>query len=179
MNTRLLAGEPVDLIVLDNLPAQQYAQQGLLANMADTVDTSDFQGSFAEQLKTGDSLYYVPLGWFVPAMRVRTDAIKKIPASFEAWIDFIEKTAPYDEDYFIAAQEAMNIDEGEEIKQYNIPLDKMSFSLDDLQPIYDMLWAANEPALIENNKINEKNMKSFLKMMKLLADKNGLNTEEY
>lgn len=172
INTQILSGADADILVLDSLPAKQYAKQGVLADLSDKIDTSDFWANFAEQLKIDDKLFYAPVGFTLPIIQVRKEFFTKYPETFDEWISYIETTATYSEEEMLKAQIADETEEYRRISEYQYPKEKQPFfPVRGFQDIYDLMWAGNEPALIENFKINEVNMEKYLKALKLLADK--------
>lgn len=179
INTQILSGADADILVLDSLPAKQYAKQGILADLSDKIDTSDFWANFAEQLKIDDKLFYAPVGFTLPIIQVRKEFFTKYPETFDEWISYIETTATYSEEEMLKAQIVDETEEYKEISGYKYPKEKQPFfPVRGFQDIYDLMWAGNEPALIENSKINEENMQKYLKALKLLADKADVFRED-
>ncbi len=72
LNTRLLAGEGPDLMMLDYLPVETYIQKGLLEDLTDiikeVVEKDTFNNKVLETFKQGDCYYAVPMFYRTPLL---------------------------------------------------------------------------------------------------------------
>lgn len=62
LNTRLLAGEAPDLLILDGLSADSMIRQGLLTDLTDLADWSAVRDNVLASYTSGNGLYAVPAG---------------------------------------------------------------------------------------------------------------------
>ena len=68
LNTELLAGEGPDLLILDGVDYQNYAEKGLLADLSDTVPVSDLQENLANPFVEDGKVYVMPARFSVPVL---------------------------------------------------------------------------------------------------------------
>lgn len=168
INTRLLTGNAPDVLILDGLPAERYADQGILLNLDGKVDTSGAYPNLIEQVKVKNSLYYIPLGAGIPVVNGEQDDLDAID-TFDKFKSEIEKSAVYNTwDIYPDKEE-----DPEEYKEPEIKQKGYLFIAYNFQNIYDFFWRANESAIIENNKINEDNLRKFLEICKVSAEKSA------
>lgn len=91
LNTRLLAGEGPDLLLLDGLPMNSYIEKDILADLSETAEEMEKNGSyFSDILKsyqTEKGLYAMPVRFRIPVIIGEKDNIegaKDIDALAEA-----------------------------------------------------------------------------------------------
>lgn len=68
LNTELLAGEGPDLLILDGVDYQNYADKGLLADLSDTLPVSDLQANLANPFVEDGKVYVMPARFSVPVL---------------------------------------------------------------------------------------------------------------
>ncbi|WP_099204345.1 extracellular solute-binding protein [Scatolibacter rhodanostii] len=184
LNTRLLTGEAPDILLLDGTPISKYAKEGLLLNLDGKVDTSDMYGTFGEQMKTEKGLFYVPTTFSFYTLVTDDQEIIKAD-TYEKWMTLLQNSAAFSMEDFYANPDAyldpsktQATSETEEKmwqESYNLLPEKQPvLALYDFQSAYDTLWSVNELAIIEDSKINEENLKTFMAEVKLLAEKNKI-----
>ncbi len=72
LNTRLLAGETPDILILDDMDMEQYAQKGILKAMDDFLSPYEEEGVLYQNIIEGmrmtenDSIYGVPMTVYLP-----------------------------------------------------------------------------------------------------------------
>ncbi|QHW29554.1 carbohydrate ABC transporter substrate-binding protein [Paenibacillus rhizovicinus] len=101
-NAAMLAGKGPDLLQLDLLPADNYVKHKLLADMSPMMSgdsgfhKDDYFDNILDNVRTGQSLYEMPLTFFLMGFAGDADAIAKSGAKFDdlnwSWSDFT-KTA--------------------------------------------------------------------------------------
>jgi len=68
LNTKILAGDGPDILVLDGLPAQSYVKKGILADLSPVL--SDVSGELQENIvsnyRQGNQIYMLPLRYMIP-----------------------------------------------------------------------------------------------------------------
>lgn len=169
LNTRLLTGNAPDVLILDGLPAEKYAEQGILMNLDGEVDTSGVYSNLIEQVKVKEGLYFIPLGIKFPVAWGEQENLDNIK-TYDSFISEISKSPVYNSwDYY------SQFEKNEEFVPKALSNDeKYIFTTYGFQNIYNFFWTVNEPAIIENNKLNEENLKKFLELCKVSAEKNSL-----
>ncbi len=72
LNTRLLAGEGPDILILDGMPMDSYVEKGILADISGLLDEimggSEYFENIVRAYKTDNGTFAVPLRFFVPAL---------------------------------------------------------------------------------------------------------------
>lgn len=72
LNTKIMAGEGPDVLILDNMPLDSYIEKGLLMDMAPLIDSlsgdEELFGNIVEAMKTDGKLYAMPCGIQVPVL---------------------------------------------------------------------------------------------------------------
>ncbi len=82
LNTRLLAGEGPDVLLLDNMPMDSYVEKGILADLSETVDalekTDAYFSNILRAYQEEESIYALPIRYFVPVMAGETGNVENI-----------------------------------------------------------------------------------------------------
>lgn len=72
LNTKIMAGEGPDVLILDDLPLNSYIEKGLLLDMSALIGGMNGEealfGNLVEAMKTGDKLYAMPCEIHIPAI---------------------------------------------------------------------------------------------------------------
>ena len=72
LNTKIMAGEGPDVLILDNMPLDSYIEKGLLLDISPLIDSlsgdEELFGNIVEAMKTGDKLYAMPCEIQVPVI---------------------------------------------------------------------------------------------------------------
>lgn len=72
LNTKIMAGEGPDVLILDDMPLDSYIEKGLLLDMSALISGMDGEEALFENLvevmKTGDKLYAMPCEIHIPAI---------------------------------------------------------------------------------------------------------------
>lgn len=79
LNTRLLAGEGPDLILMDELPLTSYIEKGVLLDLGDVANDLEGEGAYFSNVlrtyETDDGLFAVPIRFQIPALLGASDLI--------------------------------------------------------------------------------------------------------
>ncbi len=82
LNTELIAGSDYDILVLDGLPAETFAQKGILADMSDLVspmvEDGTLFGNIMENYAESNKIYRVPARLFINLLFSRTNDTKQL-----------------------------------------------------------------------------------------------------
>lgn len=72
LNTKIMAGEGPDVLVLDDMPLDSYIEKGLLLDMNSILSNlsgdAELFGNIVEAMKTGDSIYAMPCEIQIPVI---------------------------------------------------------------------------------------------------------------
>lgn len=72
LNTKLLAGEGPDLLLLDQMPVDSYVEKGMLADLDETISGLENSGNFFSNIlrayEREDGLYAVPFRFQIPVL---------------------------------------------------------------------------------------------------------------
>ncbi|OXM15742.1 ABC transporter substrate-binding protein [Paenibacillus herberti] len=88
-NTELLAGKGADVIFMDPLPLGKYVNNKVLANMSvmmeqdPTFQKDEYFDNILDNVKVGDGIYSIPLGFGLSTLLGDEEAIGKAGVSFD------------------------------------------------------------------------------------------------
>lgn len=102
LNTKIIAGEGPDVLLLDDMPLDSYIEKGMLQDMRPVIDglsgDEELFGNIVDAMKSGDSVYAMPLEVSIPAAAAdnkyisRMKDLKSIADTIEQLrIDYPEK----------------------------------------------------------------------------------------
>ncbi|MBD5457443.1 MAG: carbohydrate ABC transporter substrate-binding protein [Lachnospiraceae bacterium] len=70
LNTKIMAGEGPDVLILDDMPLDSYIEKGLLLDMSTLIGSMNGDnalfGNIVDAMKTGDKLYAMPCEIWIP-----------------------------------------------------------------------------------------------------------------
>lgn len=94
LNTRLLAGEGPDLMLLDGLPMESYIEKGILAELGGLMDGLKEKGNYftniLESYQGDEGLYAVPIRFLVPLLVGDAAAVEQA-ADLQSFADAVER----------------------------------------------------------------------------------------
>lgn len=72
LNTKIMAGEGPDVLILDDMPLDSYIEKGLLWDMSTLIEGMSGEdvlfGNLVDAMKTGDKLYAMPCEIYIPTI---------------------------------------------------------------------------------------------------------------
>lgn len=68
LNTQLLAGEGPDLLILDGVQYENYAEKGMLADLSDVLPLADLQNNLTDPFVVDGKVYVMPARFNVPVV---------------------------------------------------------------------------------------------------------------
>jgi len=148
LNTDLLAGSGPDLLILDGMPLQSYAQQGMLVDLQDLVTMEQLLGA-AAALATEDGLYAISTRVKMPMLYGPQTLLDQI-SSLDSLLQLVQQNAGRG--------------------QVGLPL----FRFKDLHSLFDLLYRTSAPALLAGGVLDREQLTAFLQAAKTIADKYGL-----
>ncbi len=148
LNTRLLADECPDVLVLDGLPAQSYISSGLLSSLEGLIDESVYYGNVIECYKGATGTFAYPIFFRIPALLSTVDNE-----------DTIEKIT--------TLQDLAALCENQEAMYFN--------NYDDL---FNTLYGAYSATMFPNDSsVVESDVRAFLEHTAQIADSLGLSMQ--
>lgn len=162
LNTRILAGEGPDVLVLDGTPLESYAEKGMLLDLSNVLDTSGMFSQIIDPFKGENGLFYLPTRFKVPTLLGATD-IKTL----DDVVSVIENgVAPSLADYDTADPFASIPEE-----------ERPAFAFEDLREVFNLIWSTSAPAVVTDEGLDVEAYTQFLQVMKSISDKYGLGQE--
>lgn len=137
LNTELLNGQGPDVLILDGLPAESLAKNGMLADLSGLVDPDSFEPVFVEPFRTEGKLCMVPAQFALPllagsgALLDQAQDLEQLAALMAAG------PAPW--------QVGPN---GEGLFEKHPAEQRPVLYFDTLRNAFDLMWAASAPAVL-------------------------------
>lgn len=158
LNTKVMAGEGPDVLILDNMPLDSYIEKGLLLDLTSFIGSlggeEELFGNIVDAMKTGDKLYAMPCEIQIPAMLGEEKYIS-LAKDLEGIADMVEA-----------------------LRKDNPGVDVLGFGLE--KGILRFFSMSSVPAwTTENGDIDKAAITDFLKQTKRIYDAqyDGLSTE--
>ena len=166
LNTRLLSGNGPDILILDGTPAESYAARGMLLDINSLIDTSDIFDNLLEPFVTDGKLYFLPTQMFIPALIGNEEALSKINT-----IDDLVEIVVSGNDLPISSGDFGSF-------RLDLPPDERpALNFTDINELHDVMWAANAPAIISDNRLNTDALRQHMEALKAISDKYGLGAD--
>ena len=97
LNTRLLADEGPDIILLDGMPIDSYMEKGMLADISEVLEEvqkdADYFTNLFSGYQKGDAVYAVPLRFQIPVLTGMAEEISGL-SDLKSLADRIEQIQP-------------------------------------------------------------------------------------
>lgn len=162
LNTELLAGKGPDVLILDGVPAESFAKNGLLADLTPYVDLASLYEPFRAPFTTEKGVFYLPALFHLNVLAGRAadmTAIETLPDLAQAVAD---SPAMWDrtdtENYLKAVAEAQ----------------RPTAFFESFDVLFDLLWSAGAPAILTKDGVDEAALESFLDACKIISDQQNL-----
>lgn len=137
LNTELLNGQGPDVLILDGLPAESLAKNGMLADLSGLVDPAAFEPMFVEPFRTGEKLCMVPAQFALPILA--GDAALLDQARDLEQLAALMAAGP------VPWQPGPN---GEGAFEKRLPEERPVLYFDTLRGAFEIMWAASAPAVL-------------------------------
>lgn len=137
LNTELLNGQGPDVLILDGLPAESLAKNGMLADLSGLVDPAAFEPMFVEPFRTGEKLCMVPAQFALPILA--GDAALLDQARDLEQLAALMAAGP------VPWQPGPN---GEGAFEKRLPEERPVLYFDTLRDAFEIMWAASAPAVL-------------------------------
>lgn len=163
LNTELLAGEGPDLLILDGVDYQNYAEKGLLADLVDTVPVSDLQDNLANPFVEDGKVYVMPARFSVPVLigdAGSLDGLSDLTALQQAVLD--------------AAPRADLGDQSSDY--YETPPEDQRYALcmTNAKQFADFLLPVCGNAILQGNTLNESALREVMSFVQTVSDYYGI-----
>lgn len=137
LNTELLNGQGPDVLILDGLPVESLAENGMLADLGALVDPAALQPAFVKPFQQGQNLYMLPAQFALPVLAGSAGQLAQA-ATLEQLAQMItDGPALWDPE-----------ENGGNPFQKLPAEERPVLYFDDLRALFDTLWAASAPAVL-------------------------------
>ncbi len=164
LNTRILAGDGPDVIILDDCPAESYATNGIPLDLSDKLDTSGMYEQLTTAGTTDEGTFFVPTRFQIPVL-LRSDnftdpisSLEDLSAAVASGNDPVTGTT----DAFSSLAES----------------DRPVMSFDSVAELTEQLWASSYGSIIKDGAIDSDNLETFLQTVSQIADKYNLASDD-
>jgi ABC-type glycerol-3-phosphate transport system substrate-binding protein len=158
LNTRLLSGRGPDILILDGAPIESYAGRGMMLDLVGKVDTSNVYLNLLAPYVDNGQLHVIPMQFSIPALLGSEAALEEVP-TLAALVESVvtgNKSAP------VIRGEGMLGGIPEE--------ERAALHFNDLEELYDIMWQANSPAFINNNRLDSDMLREFLGAIEAISN---------
>lgn len=94
LNTRLLAGEGPDIVLMDDMPLQSYIEKGILSNLGDVAKELEGSGAYFSNVlrayENENGLYAIPIRFQIPVLIGEKGQIEGI-SDFKSFAETVNK----------------------------------------------------------------------------------------
>lgn len=163
LNTELLAGNGPDLLILDGIAYENYAQKGMLADLSDAVPLEELQANLTESFVEEGKAYVLPARFSVPVLigdAGTLDALKDLTSMQQAVLD----AAPRPD----FGDESPDFYEGLPEKE------KYALCLTDAEDFADFLLPTSADAILQDGTLNEDALHQVMEFVQTVSDYYGI-----
>lgn len=161
LNTRLLAGDGPDILILDGTSAENYIKKGMLKDLSNVVDAGTLYENLGSVFKNEKGNFVLPARFTLPVLLGQSANLAQT-SSFEDFTKFATSGPDYakpssDSDGFSAlpAEQQPNLLFG------------------NLDELFNLLWQTSASEVVKDNKLDSQALRQFLETAKALAEKNN------
>lgn len=162
LNTELLAGKGPDVLILDGVPAESFAKNGLLADLTPYVDTTALYEPFRKPFETEQGVFYLPALFHLNVLAGKAEDLATIGTLSDLVRAVADSPVMWDrtdtENYMKAVDEAQ----------------RPTAFFESLDALFDLLWSAGAPAVLAKDGVDEAALESFLDACKTISDQQSL-----
>ncbi|MCL1787823.1 MAG: extracellular solute-binding protein, partial [Defluviitaleaceae bacterium] len=165
LNTRLLSGSGPDILILDGAPIDSYAGRGMLLDLTGRVNTADmYQSLLAPYIHDGQ-MYVIPTQFSIPVLMGSPSDLAGLTTLSALVESILNGNPPTD---WMSAVMLGGIPEGE----------RAQVGFNDAEELFDIMWQANAPAFISDNRLDSGVLREFLDAILSISHMYGLATEQ-
>lgn len=165
LNTKLLAGDGPDILLLDGTSYESYMEKGVLSDLTELYEETDFVGqTVSALLDESGRCYVIPARFTVPILF--SDGLTP-PEGLEGLLSAV-KAATSDQlswtwDYHLDTTP---------LTEYGI--EALPYLETESSALYNRLWAACAPVLVQEDGVDEAGLRLWLQTLKEIGDYYGL-----
>ncbi|NJP39869.1 hypothetical protein HCH52_02215 [Oscillospiraceae bacterium HV4-5-C5C] len=169
LNNLILTGDGPDVLLLDGLTVQNYAERGLLLDLSEKLDLTDLLSPVAAASQSGKAVYWVPARFKTPI----------IAALSQTDLDLVTDSASLLEQVQ-AAPAATGID----YETSDDPFASLSWEeraalgFADFDELFSFIWNTSAPQLLTDQGLDESVLQQMLTAFKTINDRCGDMTKE-
>lgn len=165
LNTELLAGNGPDLLILDGIAYENYAEKGLLADLSDAVPLAELQANLTDPFVEEGKAYVLPARFSVPVLigdAGTLDGLKDLTSMQQAVLD----AAPRPD----FGDESPDLYEG-------LPDDeKFALRLTSAEDFADFLLPTSADAILQDGTLNEDTLRHAMEFVQTVSDYYGIRS---
>ncbi|MEG2672006.1 MAG: extracellular solute-binding protein [Ruthenibacterium sp.] len=163
LNTELLAGTGPDVLLLDDFDYTPYIQKGMLSDLTPALDRAAFVQNVAAPFTKDAATYVMPARFSVPVLFGDAGTVEDLTT-----LDALQKAV-------LAAAPRPDIN-SEDNGYYDALAEKDRFALSFLRStdLLTFLMETSAPAILENNAVNEENLRKIFAFFKAVCDHSDL-----
>lgn len=163
LNTELLAGNGPDLLILDGIAYENYAQKGMLADLSDAVPLAELQANLTEPFVEEGKAYVLPARFSVPVLigdAGMLDGLKDLASMQQAVLDAVPRPDFGDEspDFYEGLPEE----------------EKYALCLTDAEDFADFLLPTSADAILQDGTLNEDALCQAMEFVQTVSDYYGI-----
>ncbi|MDR0490657.1 MAG: extracellular solute-binding protein, partial [Oscillospiraceae bacterium] len=161
LNTQMLNGSGPDVIILDDCPAESYADKGMLLEISSLVDTGDMYQNLLAPYASGGKTYFLPTQFTMPALLGSPDALDKA-RTLEDLVSLVvngNDTSAFSPSK--ASGPFSSVPEDERAELY----------CEDLNELCNIMWLSAAPAIVVDNRLDTDALRRCLEAIKAISDK--------
>lgn len=163
LNTELLAGNGPDLLILDGIAYENYAQKGLLADLSDAVPLDELQQNLTEPFVEEGKAYVLPARFSVPVLigdAGTLDSLTDLASMQQAVLDAAPRPDFGDEspDYYEGLPEE----------------EKFALCLTSAEDFANFLLPASANAILQDGTLNEDALRQTMEFVQTVSDYYGI-----
>lgn len=163
LNTELLAGNGPDLLILDGIAYENYAQKGMLADLSDALPLAELQANLTESFVEEGKAYVLPARFSVPVLigdAGTLDGLKDLASMQQAVLDAAPRPDFGDEspDFYEGLPEE----------------EKYALSLTDAEDFADFLLPTSADAILQDGTLNEEALRQVMEFVQTVSDYYGI-----
>lgn len=165
LNTALLAGKGPDIISLDGLDAESYAEKGTLLDLKGKVDTSKVFPEIMSGFEKDGKLFYLPTRFTAPVLmgdNGKLDTVSTLTDLASSIKNGPDAVASSDPSQLTAIPEN----------------ERPILSLNSFYDLINFSWPSAEPSILKDNAFDKDALRTYLTNIKTISDKYNLATNE-
>lgn len=163
LNTELLAGDGPDLLILDGVDYETYAEKGLLADLSDTVPLTELQANLADPFVEEEKVYVLPARFSVPVLIGDAGTLEGL-TDLASMQQAVLNAAP-------------RPDFGDESPDYYEALpaeERFALCLISAEDLADFLLPTSAAAILQGDTVNEDALRQVMEFVQKVSDYYGM-----